>query len=243
MNSIVDNCFLIRRHQRPILQTDQNDVFAFVRVELVRPPLARKEYYSFSLIENPSQYLEGGSVHINTIRRDERLGPTEIYRPSRRSFATRFFKVELYYDGYEYRSADESLKIPVLKITHAVKILPSGFKAIGEQPAADKYKVVLQFHSSLENRNRIPNARTALSTSSAPSTLPQHLVNMILEAAIDKTTSCPISFDPLTKISARLTPCGHLVSHPAVERWLSSAHSCPVCRQELEVSALMKWVA
>jgi flagellar biosynthesis GTPase FlhF len=76
-----------------------------------------------------------------------------------------------------------------------------------------------------------------------PPSMPQHIVNGYLEALFEKKEECPISCEPLTKEAAVLTACGHALSRLAAERWMSNAHSCPVCRLPCEVKGLQMWKA
>ena len=244
--------FLIRR--KPTRSDPLYNHFVLVTTTFVRPPISLRNYPTFSLVEGPQDLLEGGHLeHIGGAYPTNQWHSIQIYRPSTRSFATIEHTTEYAFTDFQFKMLDGST-IPYLMLKKPATVLPSAFYGVGTDPRCSKYIAILNESSIDEIPQLIPStivpsqprhpvaSAAPPPVASVPSTLPQHLANMILEAAIEKGSSCPISFDTLTKASARLTPCGHLVSHLAVERWLSSAHSCPVCRQELEVSALMKWV-
>lgn len=226
--------------------------FVLVTTTFVRPPISLQRYPTFNLVEGPRDILEGGYLeHVGGVYPTNQWYSIRVYRPSTRSFATIEHTTEYAFTDFLFKMLDGST-IPCLLLKKPATVLPSPFYGIGTDPRCSKYNIILNDSTLEEIPQLIPNASipsqpsppvAPIPIASAPSTLPQHLINIILEAAIEKESTCPISFDPLTKTSVRLTPCGHLVSHLAVERWLLSAHSCPVCRQELEVSALMKWVA
>ena len=234
--------FLIRRKPLPLIQEYSSDTFALVETKTVRPALTFHDYTTFTLVKDPRDLLQGDRIyrHDPPIQNPISL---EVYRASKRAFATRFFTIQIYFEPYEFRRADRTLTVPVLHIPNSTVILPSEFKIIGE--GSTRYGLTLYFDHLLP-QIQTPSPISSSRPNSAQKTvsaLPQHLVNTVIEAAIEKVSSCPVSLEPLTKASARLTPCGHLVSHLAAEHWLSNAHSCPVCRQDLVKVALMKWVA
>lgn len=245
--------FLIRRK---LARDDPHyNHFVLVTTTFVRPPISFRNYPTFSLVEGPQDILEGGHLeHIGGAYPTNQWHSIQVYRPSTRSLATIEYTTEYAFTDFQFKMLDGST-IPYLMLKKPATVLPSAFYGVGTDPRCSKYIAILNELPIDEIPQLIPNAvipsQLNPPVASAPaaagiasvSSLPQHLVNMILESAIDKATSCPISFEPLTRASARLTPCGHLVSRPAVECWLSSAHSCPVCRQKIEVAALMKWVA
>lgn len=71
--------------------------------------------------------------------------------------------------------------------------------------------------------------------------LPQHLVNCYIEAAIARKEQCPVTMVDLAKESTVVTPCGHALDKSVVGYWLSSAHSCPVCRRPCTEEDLQVW--
>jgi hypothetical protein len=72
--------------------------------------------------------------------------------------------------------------------------------------------------------------------------IPQHILNTYIQTLVDKQENCPIEMTPLTKETARITPCGHSMSASAAEYWIAYKHSCPVCREQCSVAELQKWV-
>lgn len=239
--------FLVRR--KPTRSDPLYNQFVLVATTFVRSPISLRNHPTFSLVEGPQDILEGGHLeHVRGMYPTNQWYSIQVYRPSTRSSATIEHTTEYAFTDFLFKMLDGSI-LPCLLLKKPATVLPSAFHGVGADPRCSKYSVILNDSALEEIPQLIPNAvipsQSSPPVASVPivSAFPQHLVNMIIEAALDKNTSCPIEFEPLTKTSARLTPCGHLVSHPAAEYWLSSAHSCPVCRQELEASALMKWVA
>lgn len=249
--------FLIRREVNG--ESANSKHYALVATTYVRPPISLQEHPTCTLVEHPETVLQGG--HWDMISNGDRIAkwhPVQLYRPSHRQGATHFHNTEFMIGMKVWKQADGSV-IPCIGIKNSTVALPSDFYSIGRNTRSARFSVRIDPWSTSRPTQVLPIETQVLPvetheqytlvpqeqplSNQTPSKFPQHLVNMIVEAAIDKGTNCPISFDPLTKTSARLTPCGHLVSHPAVECWLSSAHSCPVCRQDLQMEALMKWTA
>lgn len=79
-------------------------------------------------------------------------------------------------------------------------------------------------------------------TSSRP-TMPQHIVNTVIESLVAQGQECPIEQTALTKETACLTPCGHAMTLDAAARWIRGAHSCPECRSPCLVDQLQAWRA
>ena len=63
---------------------------------------------------------------------------------------------------------------------------------------------------------------------------PTHVKQILIEDAIRKEESCPISYEKITLENAMITSCGHIFQEKAIKSWLSSSSSkgeCPLCKQ------------
>jgi hypothetical protein len=63
--------------------------------------------------------------------------------------------------------------------------------------------------------------------------IPLHVRIIVLEDAIRKAATCPISFEPITMKSV-VTSCGHVFDEESIKKWLSTPSSnraCAVCKQ------------
>ena len=60
---------------------------------------------------------------------------------------------------------------------------------------------------------------------------PAHLVSPVLEAAVAERKTCPITMEPIQKMGAAITSCGHIFQKEAIQKWLTSHETCPECRQ------------
>lgn len=88
--------------------------------------------------------------------------------------------------------------------------------------------------------------RTAASSAPAPApraTMPQHIVNTVIETLVAQEKECPILQTALEKETTCLTPCGHAMTTDAAARWIRDAHSCPECRSPCSVDQLQVWRA
>ena len=74
-------------------------------------------------------------------------------------------------------------------------------------------------------------------------TMPQHIVNTVIESLIAQEKECPILQTALEKETTCLTPCGHAMTTDAAARWIRDAHSCPECRSPCSVDQLQVWRA
>ena len=72
--------------------------------------------------------------------------------------------------------------------------------------------------------------------------MPQRIVNGFIEGVVAGGGVCPIELDALVAAEACLTPCGHVMSFAAAERWLQGARTCPECRAVLCLEDLQRWV-
>ena len=74
-------------------------------------------------------------------------------------------------------------------------------------------------------------------------TMPQHIVNTVIETLVAQEKECPILQTSLEKETTCLTPCGHAMTTDAAARWIRDAHSCPECRYPCSVDQLQVWRA
>ena len=74
-------------------------------------------------------------------------------------------------------------------------------------------------------------------------TMPQHIVNTVIESLVAQEKECPILQTTLEKETTCLTPCGHAMTTDAAARWIRDAHSCPECRSPCSVDQLQVWRA
>ncbi len=243
MDTFPPLCFIRRRHQPPNTSVAGKEL-VLVTSTRMRPGNAEHDCLRFEIVAASSQYLAGARIEHYPYRNPV-YQSIAVYRESSRPNATTLFQTEYALDS-QVIVLSHGEQIPVVNLMSMAKVLPSTFLRIGDALWADRFRVVLPVtvsvrHSPPPSRSITPPRLVPPAPSRAEQSMPQHIVNMVIETALQKETTCPIEFEPLTKASARLTPCGHLVSHRAVECWLSNARSCPVCRSALQTNGLMEW--
>lgn len=64
-------------------------------------------------------------------------------------------------------------------------------------------------------------------------TLPPHVAATVIAAAIRAGATCPITLDTIPADDATVTPCGHVFTGTALQRWLVTHTHCPECRNPL----------
>jgi hypothetical protein len=76
-----------------------------------------------------------------------------------------------------------------------------------------------------------PHSTSQLQTSSHPSSsLPSHVVSIMIQHAVNSGATCPITMEPLTAKTAAVTACGHVFDRDALTRWSADHGTCPECR-------------
>ena len=91
------------------------------------------------------------------------------------------------------------------------------------------------------NRNIQTTIKSTVQTKSQQ--IPQRVLNGFIESAIAKNESCPITMMPIKKDDAIVTPCYHILSKDAGERWISMKNQCPTCKQSCSSNETHKWIS
>jgi hypothetical protein len=172
----------------------------------------------------------------------------------------KIYHAPIKYYGLSVRKGNGEL-IPVMNLLHSCRVLPTRFSKIQEHPS---YRfnmiqdVLLEPPSLIEMREvahqmaetaardlliRLDEdgTREVIEIETPHYKMPQHIVNAYIEGLIAKEETCPITMNPLEKMTTCLTPCGHALDMPSARCWISSENSCPVCRQSCSLEALQSW--
>jgi len=173
----------------------------------------------------------------------------------------KLYHTSIKYYGLSVRKSNGDL-IPVMNLDHSCRVLPSRFTRIRENPSYSfnmVQGVPLEPQSLIDLREITYNQTTieprdirirvnengtrdvTLVPTKDTTKIPQHIVNSYIEGLISKEETCPITMNPLEKMTTCLTPCGHALDTPSAKCWISSEHSCPVCRQPCSLEALQTW--
>ena len=90
------------------------------------------------------------------------------------------------------------------------------------------YDVIINHPQSLFEV--IPNITKTVEVKS----LPEYVRNLLIENAITKGETCPITMETIEKETATVTSCFHVFEKSSIETWLSNKsndNKCPVCKQ------------
>lgn len=129
-------------------------------------------------------------------------------------------------------------KIPVLQFLNPCRVLMDEFMDLKGHPELYFWcKNKFQIGTSIA----VQKQRKGNDSIVQKQTYPQHIVNLIVEDAIQHKKQCPIQFEDLTKESTRVTPCGHIMSADGAVCWIRAKNSCPVCRVACSVGDLQTW--
>lgn len=64
--------------------------------------------------------------------------------------------------------------------------------------------------------------------------LPSHVASLLIAHAVSTGAICPITMEPIQNETATTTPCGHVFTESALQRWIAAQrHTCPECRAPL----------
>ncbi len=101
--------------------------------------------------------------------------------------------------------------------------------------------VVFEEYTSV--RNRYATAVAALSARHTPvpdpprpptTALPKFVADALITSAISAAATCPITMEPITADTAKVTPCYHIFDKTALAAWIASGNvTCPTCKHQL----------
>jgi hypothetical protein len=196
----------------------------------------------FSMVTNPSQVLGIVTTHSGI---DHWFGPSGIVVRSSGE------DVRIQYDGLYMKCSEFNDRIPFIKNNKLSQIELLNIPYLCCMKV--KFGKVVHFNNNdtcMNVRRHIQESveRAAMNFMMRPApsappaaaspSIPKHIARLAILDAISKQEPCVISLEELTPETAVITPCGHVVSRHAAEHWMSSAHSCPVCRAPCSVEQL-----
>lgn len=195
--------------------------------------------YKFDFFEDAKKVLKGAQVHR---QKDKRKKYVVDWKCTEKN---KVLEHEFIYQGVQVKTIEYDT-LPVLYSYHWTWYFPKDMTYLDTAilrvraplsiPAPDEsqefpwgvpYKVCVPV--------RVPVTETVVQTvyvktPSESQKLPRHLVSMVLDAAVSKGETCPITMEAFTKDSIVMTPCGHFFQREAIERSLSCKPECPQCR-------------
>lgn len=203
--------------------------------------------YKFDFFEDALQILKGGQIKRETV------GETKYCIDWKCVEKNKILKHELYYEGIQVKTTEFGI-LPVLydnawswyfekdmtyldgsrrRVRHPWSV--SSPSSSQEFPWGVPYKVCVPVHIPVPE----PVIKTVYVRSPPEAhKMPRHLIRLVLDAAISKGESCPITMEPLTRESVVMTPCGHLFEREAIEHSLGCKEECPNCRSAVRMGEL-----
>ena len=70
-----------------------------------------------------------------------------------------------------------------------------------------------------------------------PQAIPKRIANIVALDYIQKGEDCPITMMPLDIGSTKVTSCYHVFEGGALDEWMKTNKSCPVCKEECVATA------
>jgi hypothetical protein len=185
---------------------------------------------------------------------------------SKPQYHKKLYKTDIWFDKCMVRRTDIPDAVPVLKLSSPHTVLSSHFSRLVQVPAGSHWRFPFEIglpipdptlrqirtealehaeQAAIDMLMRLSGRRavTPPPERSSAASMPQHVINILVETALAKKECCPITQDELTKESMVVTPCGHGLDNSSASHWISTKHSCPVCRQPCAVDQLQKWSA
>jgi hypothetical protein len=101
----------------------------------------------------------------------------------------------------------------------------------------DAYVTIRDGPSTPPARPAPTQTATATATSTATplasaTALPSFVADALIQAAVTANATCPITMEPITAGSARVTPCYHVFEITALTSWCAAGNkTCPTCKQ------------
>ena len=124
----------------------------------------------------------------------------------------------------------DSAAVPLLHYDADIATRPEFFPSYNQDDTAAVAALL-----EIRHTTPIPSAPPIEETNQAG--LPRHVAVLVLERAIATGATCPISMEPIQKIGASVTGCGHVFQSAALRRWIAERGTCPECRTPTTATA------
>ena len=188
----------------------------------------RRAYISEDGVALLALSTRGVWIQHDTAMEDYRRGLTRIFRP---------------YEDMIVSAAPEELVVwPVMQEAETRQArMSSSSIPMGEIIGPEvSYEDIPDFMESLENSTGtsvqiLEILRPRLFFPASPvepviTSLPKHVIQILLEKAEEEGAECPITGSPIMAASGAVTTCGHIFERTAIETWFAQSYSCPECR-------------
>lgn len=97
------------------------------------------------------------------------------------------------------------------------------------QPEENLQQILHNISSTIHNQQQ--QQRPAVVT------IPPRIAKLIAEDASMREEMCPITMETINPQTAKVTSCYHVFDGQAIDEWLSTKSTCPVCKQDCTVTS------
>jgi len=214
---------------------------------LATPILYEPLVYKFNMLHTLYPVLKTAKcvkVHNDTWLQDQ-IHPILVQRPSTiPEEHNKIYETRIHFDGYAIQLSP-SFSIPVCNIINKYIVLESRFIKINNK-YNKPFQLIMEPNSTITFPSILEEVRAYYTSdlelclaSHIPQctplvnpTIPKHILEVYIQSLIMKEEYCPIIFEPFTRDTTCITPCGHAINIDAAKQWFARKPICPVCREE-----------
>ncbi len=192
----------------------------------------RRAYISESGVVLLAMSVRGLWAPHDTAMEDYRRGVTRIFRPYEDLIVTAAIEEEP--ASWPVMREAETLQ-PRVSLSTSLFIPMTDI--IGPEVPYDEIPEFIESLSQDSMQTLIPQLSFPASpVEPAVTSLPKHVIKILLEKAEKDQTSCPITGSPVTVETGAVTTCGHIFEKSAIESWFAQgAYTCPTCRASCRI--------
>jgi len=135
-------------------------------------------------------------------------------------------------DGYFLRNMRNQL-IPIVNANSS--LLPASYRRVNmtaEQAEGDAYNDNRQLWSMFEPQQEQVPQQAQDPSHSRDETLPRRIACIIAEDAAKNNETCGITMEKIVPENSSVTSCFHVFETSAINRWLQTHTTCPLCNRE-----------
>jgi hypothetical protein len=102
----------------------------------------------------------------------------------------------------------------------------------GVGPSSMESARVLLYDLLLAGRLTTPSSKISYDNPNKPKSPLKRVADLVIADALKQELCCAISLNPLTKENAVcVSPCYHVFEKESIQKWLTTATTCPECRE------------
>jgi hypothetical protein len=194
----------------------------------------------------PTRTSRSQPYYFASEREESQSRTFTLHRPSARMHTHQDMGI-WFTGGWLCRKAANSLDpvIPIMGMSDANKIRFVGNIGLRKSNEFEEwlyFQTPFFWRPILQNRI-LPPTRSihVIEMVDAPTApIPAYVAKLLLEDAIKKDSTCPITMESLEEGDTVVTSCFHLFRKSAMNQWFSTKESkeCPVCKQKCEVTSV-----